>query len=38
MPKKGKVKPPKCKACGDTGKNSKGGPCAACVQNGRVKP
>lgn len=25
-----------CVACGDTGKNSKGGPCVPCIQSGRV--
>lgn len=29
MPKIG-TKKPKCKACNDTGKNSKGGPCYPC--------
>lgn len=27
---------PLCMACGDTGRNSKGGPCVPCVKNGRV--
>jgi hypothetical protein len=26
-----------CVACGDTGKNSRGGPCYPCLVNGRVK-
>ena len=37
MPKV-KTVTPKCKACGDTGKNSNGGPCVPCVMNGRIKP
>lgn len=28
---------PKCKACGDTGKNSRGGVCIPCLKNGRIK-
>lgn len=27
---------PACKACGDTGVNSKGGPCVPCIKAGRV--
>lgn len=30
-------KVPKCKACGDSGKDSKGRPCTPCVMNGRIK-
>ena len=26
-----------CPACGNTGKNSRGGPCHPCVQRGRIK-
>lgn len=42
MPKVGnrgkpKLPKPKCVACGDTGKNSKGGPCRPCEDNGRLK-
>lgn len=37
MPKLVKVvKPPPCKACGGTGRNSRGGPCIPCVVNGHV--
>lgn len=40
MPKLGHVKPVNatCKACAGTGKNSKGGLCAPCVQTGKIKP
>lgn len=42
MPKIGTNKPnpkpkPACKACGGSGKDSRGRPCHPCVQNGRVK-
>lgn len=29
---------PTCIACGDTGRNSKGGDCVPCVRHGRAKP
>lgn len=40
MPKVERPKPekPTCKACKNTGVNSKGGLCGPCVMNGRVKP